>query len=245
MIRVAICDDEPHQLEKNKAACDAYFTNHTDIDVAIFPFGNPNDFLDKIEKSGGFDIAVLDICMPGISGIDVAREIRKRNDKTEIIFFTSSDEFHGEAYGVKAMRYLHKPLVEAEFYEALDNALRLVNAPSGKKIQIFGESGAIHGIEANKILYVESFRTYRMVHTLSGSYKDTKRSFGVLLEDLCKLYPDRFVSPVRGYIVNFENVTSVTMEGITMKGGEVVPVKSGNFRKLREMYLDYLFQKGV
>ena len=146
---------------------------------------------------------------------------------------------------MKAMRYLHKPLVEAEFYEALDNVLRLVNAPAGKKIQIFGESGAIHGIEANKILYVESFRTYRMVHTLSGSYKDTKRSFGMLLEDLNKLYPDRFVSPVRGYIVNFENVTSVTIDGITMRGGEVVPVKSGSFRKLREMYLDYLFQKGV
>ena len=245
MIRIAICDDDPKQLEKNKAACDTYLTNHSNIDAAVFAFGNPNDFLDKMEKTGGFDIAVLDICMPGVTGIDVGREIRKRTDKTEIIFLTSSDEFHGEAYGVKAMRYLHKPFTDADFNEAMDSAIKILHAPSGKKIQLFGENGAIHGVEANKILYVESFRTYRMIHTTAGTYKDIKRSFGVLLEDLCKLYPDRFMSPVRGYIVNFDNVTSVTMEGITLKNGETVPLKSGGFRKIRDAYMDYLFQKGV
>lgn len=245
MIRIAICDDDPKQLSKIQETCDAYFTYRSDIDVNIFSFSNPNDFLDKMEKTGGFDVVLLDICMPGITGIKVGKEIRKRNDKTEIIYLSTSDEFYGEAYSVKATRYLHKPFAEEDLHEALDNVLKLVDAPAGKRIQVFGENGAIHVLEAKNILYVESFRTYRTIHSLNGTYNDTKRSLGKLMVDLNLLYPGRFISPVRGYIVNLENVISIDMEGITMKNRQIVPIKAGSFRKLRDIYLDYLFGKEV
>lgn len=245
MIRIAICDDTPQQLALIRDACDAFFSRQANNDVRILTFANPNDFLDTLEKTGGFDVALLDICMPGISGIDLGRQIRKRDDKTVLIYITTSDEFHGEAYGVKAMHYLHKPFSQADLWEALENAMRVANAPAGKKLQVFGDNGAIHMVEVNKILYVESFRTYRTIYALSGSCNDTKRTFAVLLEELNKLYPGQFISPVRGFIVNLANVIAVAPEGITVKGGQTVPIKAGSFRKLRDVYMDWLFRKDV
>ncbi|MDR3601423.1 MAG: response regulator [Desulfosporosinus sp.] len=53
---------------------------------------------------------LLNIGMPGIVGTQVAAEVRKRKDKSEVIFLTTSDEFAVDAFALKATHYLAKPL---------------------------------------------------------------------------------------------------------------------------------------
>lgn len=65
---------------------------------------------------------LLDICMPGLLGTDIAREVRQRKDKTEIVFLTGSDEFAVEAFTLKAAHYLVKPFSQDEFDEALETS---------------------------------------------------------------------------------------------------------------------------
>ncbi len=243
MIRIAICDDRPEQLEYIQSFCETYLSEHASIEATVLPFDNPMSFLDKLDKVGSFDIALLDICMPGISGISVAREIRTRSDKTEIIFLTTSDEFAMEAYSVKALHYILKPFVKEELYDALDKALKMICAPAAKKMHISGENGTIYTIEVNKLLYVESLRNSRAIHTVSGVYSETKKSLQTILDELNRLYPDQFISPYRGYIVNLNAVSSLDPTGITLKDKTAIPLKSGTFRKIRDLYFEWSFHK--
>lgn len=243
MISIAICDDRPEQLKLIDAACRRYFLENTGFEVEIFPFAAPMDFLDKMEQVGGYDIALLDICMPGMSGIDVAREIRARKDSSEIIFLSTSNEFGSEAFAVSAVHYLLKPFSKADFDNAMNRAMQKINEAPVKKILLNGKNGAIHRIDVNQILYIENVRNWRSVYTSAGTYDETKRSLTSLLEELEALCPRTFVSPYRGYIINFAAVNSITAEGIVLKGGTFIPIKSGTFRKLRDSYFEYAFAK--
>ncbi|MEG0664458.1 MAG: response regulator, partial [Clostridia bacterium] len=113
-MKIAICDDLQKYLCKMDKSLNDYLINKSIHNCKVDKYDNPTLFLDYIEKNGGYDIVLLDICMPGISGTAVAHEIRDRHDKTEIIFVTTSDEFAVDAFALKAVHYLIKPYTPEE-----------------------------------------------------------------------------------------------------------------------------------
>ena len=244
MIRIAICDDNQEQLELIKSACDQYFLENSRYTAEVLSFDNPLAILEKIEKSGGCDVVLLDICMPGMSGMEVARAIRTRGEKTEIIFLTASPEFALEAYSVQAVHYLLKPVSQKQFEEAMDRALAKHATAPVKRMLVNGEESSVFSIEIRDILYVESFRNYRSIYTQKGIYNETKRSLSALQEELALRCPGQFISPYRGYIVNLDAVDSISVEGIILKNGVAIPIKSGSFRKLKDSFFEWTFSDG-
>ena len=119
MLRIAICDDQPTQLMLICSAAKQYFAEFQKYVAEVYGFQNAMEFLDSLEQTGGYDIAILDICMPGINGVRVGTEIRKRKDPTEIIFLTTSNEFAVEAFALNAVHYLVKPFTQEQFQDCL------------------------------------------------------------------------------------------------------------------------------
>ena len=76
-MRIAICDDKAEQIEIIASAVKAYFLETQRQNYEVTSFSKSFDFLDEQEKNP-FDLVLLDICMPGMLGTDVAKEIRKR-----------------------------------------------------------------------------------------------------------------------------------------------------------------------
>ena len=70
-----------------------------------------------------YDLLLLDVLMPGVSGMQAAREIRERNSRTEIVFLTSSPEYAVESYSVRAHYYLLKPVTEEKLFPILDRLM--------------------------------------------------------------------------------------------------------------------------
>lgn len=123
MINIAVCDDRREQLELVHIAVERYFQTKTSRAVEISDFNDPAVFLASLEKNGSCDIAILDICMPGIAGTEVGRMIRRRYDNTEIIFVTTSDEFAVDAFALNAAHYIIKPFTQEQFNPAMDRAM--------------------------------------------------------------------------------------------------------------------------
>ena len=71
MVRIAICDDLREQLELIRKAVQLYFQDKREP-IEVFTYENAMDFVDAFEKKGNFDIVLLDICMPGLLGTDIA-----------------------------------------------------------------------------------------------------------------------------------------------------------------------------
>ena len=91
MVRIAICDDLQEQLDIIQKAVQQYFHDKKEP-TEVFTYNNAMDFVDAFEKEGNFDIVLLDICMPGLLGTDIAAEMRKQKSRAEIVFLSTSEE---------------------------------------------------------------------------------------------------------------------------------------------------------
>ncbi|MEG1313567.1 MAG: response regulator, partial [Bacilli bacterium] len=101
MLRVAICDDLLTDLENASKMVDNLLYS-LNIEYEIEKYSNGRALLNsKIS----FDLILLDIEMDEINGIDVAREIRKYNNDSKIIFITNSTNYLQIGYTVRADRY--------------------------------------------------------------------------------------------------------------------------------------------
>lgn len=240
-----ICDDHAEHRQTVERACAAYVASRPELQVQTESYESPLLLLERLERTGGCEIALLDICMPGISGIEVAREIRKRKDRTEILFLTTSADFAVEAFSLQAVHYLLKPFSDEAFREAMDLAVSRFERAPVRKLLINGEGGAVNAVDVSDILYVESFRNTRGVFTEAVCFFETKRTLAALLKELGEASPGQFVSPYRGYVVNLSAVRSLSPDGIVLRNGVSVPIKPGSFRKLKEAYFQWSFGSEV
>ena len=105
-MRIAICDDEEIYRIELKTLLDKLLIN-ADYNIDTFDDGNR---LSESFKSLPYDLVFLDIEMPAVDGITLAKKIRAVSEKVFIVFLTSHVEYAIEGYEVNALRYLTKPV---------------------------------------------------------------------------------------------------------------------------------------
>ncbi|MEF9973527.1 MAG: LytTR family DNA-binding domain-containing protein [Clostridia bacterium] len=243
-MKVAICDDQIEQLKLLKQAAVCYAHRRADLDMVISEYDNALVLLEELSQSGDCDVALLDICMPGMMGTDVAREMRQRKSQTEIIFITFSSEFAVDAFALGAAHYLIKPFAQAQFDEAMDRAVAHIAENRTKRIYFRAESGTIQSVNLSDILYIESSDHSQSVYLKDGTCTEARRSLARLLEELEKRSPGQFFCPYKGYIVNQASICAIEPEWILLSDGCKIPIPKRGFRELKKQYFDYLFRDG-
>lgn len=243
-MKIAICDDLKEYLDKINQSLKFYLKDKNIHDCEIDRYDNPLLFLDAIEKNGGYDILLLDICMPGISGTSVAHEIRRRHDRTEIVFLTTSDEFAVDAFALKAAHYLIKPYSKDEFSEAMDRAFFKFNLGEAKKLSVKTDGGNIRLIDISEILYIESIAHCQTVHLKEYNCTEMRQSLSKMLDELEKLSPGQFICPIKGFVVNQKAIVSIEPKHINLRNGIKIPIARNTFRQLSEQYFKYMFEGG-
>ena len=81
------------------------------------------------------DVAFLDIEMPDMGGIELARKLKKKDCNIRIFFMTAFEQYALDAFGVKALGYIMKPYTKAEIGEALETAVLMHSRPK-KRVEI-------------------------------------------------------------------------------------------------------------
>lgn len=123
MIRLAVCDDEANSLNQVEQLVSEYNQNRTsEGKVVISTFLSPKALLANVSDGDDYDVYILDIEMPGINGLTLARAIQKIQEHAVIIFLTShsSMSFTVETVKLGAIRYVNKLNMEESLPEALD-----------------------------------------------------------------------------------------------------------------------------
>lgn len=154
VLKIAICDDEKKYLDTSAAFLLEYAALRN-VRFSAEQFDTPSDFLDTLDKGEHYDIYLLDVYMPGVTGVSVATELRQRNDESPIIFLTSSRDHAVEAFGVGATHYLLKPYTKDDFFAAMDKAMRSIGQDKPKTVLMKTANG-YHNIPVGNIIYCES-----------------------------------------------------------------------------------------
>ena len=244
-MKVAICDDDINQLAVIKAAMKNYERMHSEHPYEIECFDNPLELLQRSEKTGGYDILLLDICMPGILGTDIAKEIRGKREKSEIVFLTASQDYAVEAFALKAAHYVVKPFTAEQFAEALDRAVEKFIGKQNKNITIKLQNGDLRFIELDEIMCVESFRHSQSIYLKSGESIEARETLAKLLSMFEEASRGQFVCPYKGFIVNQKSIRGIEPAKIILKNGREIPIVKRNFAAMKQQYFSFMFKRGA
>ncbi len=138
MIRILVADDEPIERMVVLKKIKKYYGT----DVELVEAENGREVVEKFQREP-FQIAVLDIEMPGKNGLEAAAAIRDMHGICEMIFLTAFDEFQyaKKAITVRAVDYLLKPVSEEELIGCLEEAMQRVKDSLKRQESISGGNG--------------------------------------------------------------------------------------------------------
>lgn len=231
MIKIAICEDEIIHRTILEDYLNTILIN-SNIKYEILTFESGEELVENYKKD--IDIILLDILMGNLTGMDVARKIRKFDDKVEIIFVTSLVDYIQEGYEVRAYRYLIKPIV----YEELErHILSCVNGllESNKNYIVVKYENEIHKILVHDITYVEIIRKDMTIHTIKKKY-EIRMTLKKMEEELSR---DDFFRCHKSYLVNMNQIQSLKQDSVIVNSNEV-PVSRHRMRDLKVKLSDVL-----
>lgn len=240
MLKIAICDDDIRELSRIAKLINRY-QEEKKFSLKYEAFSSVIELLENM-RSSSYDILLLDILMPGLNGMQAAREIREFDNEIKIIFLTSSPEFAVESYAVDAHYYLMKPGTEEKLFPILDK-LFFDAQRAAQALHIKSSSGMMR-IPFNKLEFLEVMNKKLSFHLTDGSVKEIYGSLSDFETQLiCR---EEFIKVHRSYIVNMGCIQELSSKELTTYTRQRIPTSRLVYGKVRQAYMEYLFvEKGV
>jgi DNA-binding LytR/AlgR family response regulator len=230
-MRIAICDDEERICTIFAEKVGTFFP---DAEIIICRSGQ--ELLDADELP---DILLLDIKMPNISGMDVAKKLRDKGWRKILIFITGEEDQVFNSFDLHAFHFLVKPVADEKLKEVLENAkkeLERINDISGKQdkyIEI--QSGTSHiRVNLSKLIYAEVYDRKTILHM-----KDESIEYYGQLSALEKIVGDDFYRIHRSYLVNMKYVERYDRTSITTLDGGNIPIARREYDGFLKAYMVY------
>ena len=237
VMNILICDDmRDDALKLEKAIKQA----GVEANSAYFEKGA--DVLEYIKKSGAdIDVCFLDIIMPEMNGIELAKNMRACGYDGKIVFLTTSNDYGVESYQVKAYFYLLKP-VNAEAVAALLNEIKIaavVEDTAGIKIETRNMTRFVYFYE---ISFVEVINKNVYFRLLDGSEIVIFASLGEILPRLIE--DGRFAQCHRSFVVNMDAVLQIHGKEVLMRCGRRAPI-SRSCKEFNDQYFMRVMEKDM
>lgn len=233
-MRIGVCDDEKNirELISNKIK-----KEYPNSEIVFFKSGE-----ELLLESKDIDILLLDIQMPGRNGIEIARQLRKKNKKTILIFVTAMEDYVFEAFDVNAFNYIVKPFNDNRFMDVLNKAINEYNS-SGETEQetnyvIVSNRGMHTKVKLDEIIYAEVFNRKVVIHKI-----DEEIEYYGKMSELEALVGESFFRSHRAYLINFKYVEKYDAKTIYMEKGKVLMAKK-NYPEFVKKYMKYNQRRG-
>lgn len=240
---IGICEDEKIQLNFLQKHISAY-CNQSGEPLKMECFKSAEELLFKYGQDMPFDCLLLDIKMGKMDGMELAARIRQRDRQLPIIFVTGDKDAVFDGYKVGAVRYLLKPVKDAELMEALDFVKKEYVAPgaaaSTQKADFFcfHYAGEFVKLDKSAIVSIEVQGHYITIHTTGENgqeytFKETMKGIREQLKE------ERFVPASRSILVNLEHVKSITRTQCSLSSGEVIALSRSCYNDFNQAFIKY------
>ena len=235
MLKVAICDDEKEFCDSAELMLKLYMEEKF-VPYQADVFNVPSELVDMTENGTIYDIYLLDIYMPGVTGMSIATELRNRDIKSPIIFLTSSTDHALEAFGVDATHYLLKPYTEDSFCVGMDKAMQSITSHKSDSI-VLKVDNEYRSIPVSQIIYCKAEDKYQRFYL----EKDERMLIRISGTELYKLLSefDSFYHCGRAHIINLNYISRVTPDGVVFKNGIRLSLPHTVLAGLRSAFFDY------
>lgn len=231
-MRVAICDDNSFDLKAVQEMFRRVAPGHT-----LDAFSDGRKLLEAIVTGTRYDLLFLDILMPGISGMELAREVNRVAPHTPKVFLTDSDDYALEAFSVRALHYILKPMTEPDLKECLNRLEERRGAR--QRVHIISSSGTRQMLYADEIQYAQSDAHYYDLHLKDGTVIKVRMT----QKEIRNTLGDSFLLVSRGLVVNLEFIRQLGPKSCMLRDGREILLSRGNVEEIHSAYAAYVFSR--
>lgn len=229
MIQIALCDDEPQAVVWEEALVKTCLQAQG-IGCEITTYTRSQNLLDDITDDGFFyDLILLDIEMPGLTGMDLPRRLRPFLPHVRIIFVTSHTEYAIDAFELSIFRYVPKHELERKLPAAVTDAARLIELEVGQTY-VLRTAGRLEKLPYRDILYIRRDGKNAALVTATGTRKVRKS----LQQVFDELNAPEFLFLDRGCIANLLQILQIRGSTAVLKNGEALPISRSHLQDVKE-----------
>ncbi|MBQ4521954.1 MAG: response regulator transcription factor [Lachnospiraceae bacterium] len=233
--RVGLCDDEKRMLKINNHYMKEIDEEYEEFTLELVNFMAGKDIIEYIKKEP-LDIAILDVDMIGMDGMEVAKNLKEVNEDIVVFFITGHSEFAVEAFDVDAIGYVMKPVDKDKLERTLLKAVAKVRELKAKEKQrelVITVSNLKKRIPVDDIIYIERVQTQCVIVTKKEEYRvyDT-------ITDLVEKVGEGFVRASQSFILKVSEISKVTYKEATLKNGMVVSLGRGFTKEVKKAFLE-------
>lgn len=240
LIEIALCDDNAEDMKALELLAERFAAEHSEFPIRLSVFASARDLLIAVESGSSFDLYILDVMMPGMSGIRFAETLRSRGDRAEIVFLTVSREYAVDAFSVYACGYLLKPVNKDRYDEVVLHTIQKIVREKNEVLTVKTKEG-LRRIQLRNIVMIESFNHTREIVMIDGSKLETPSTLSALFEQLGG--HENFYMPHRAYIANLDNSVGIVRYDLLMLGNRRIPIPKKQFSTVQEFVRNYFFRR--
>ncbi len=213
LINTRIIEDETEQQEEIIRFLNEFSQETKECIFKIKSYSSPLEFLEEYQNEA--ELIFLDIRMPGINGMDVAKEIRKKDSLVTIVFITSLQQYAINGYEVNAEDYILKPIHYPEFKMKLFRIIKSVSSKDGSYMTIILNSGIVK-IPYSSIVFVETSFHNVLIHDYDGA---THKKHISMKEAEEELSAPNFLRINSSYLVNLDYCREIDHDSMILFDG--------------------------
>ncbi|MBB5263474.1 DNA-binding LytR/AlgR family response regulator [Catenibacillus scindens] len=229
MIKIAICDDEEKAVDLHEQIVRACLQAEG-IGCEIMTYTRSQNLLYDITDDGFFyDLILLDIEMPEISGMEIPQQIKGFLPNVRIIFVTSHREYAIDAFELSIFRYVPKNNLETKLVAAVIDAAKLIELEAGQEYTI-RTANRMEKIPYKDIFYIQRDGKNASIVSGIGTSKVRKS----LQQVFDELNTPEFIFIDRGYIVNIIQIMKISDGMAVLKNGEQLPISRSHLQEVKQ-----------
>lgn len=230
-MKIAIVEDDPKSMKLLRGFI-AKYEKARGIVCGISEFGNGLDFISNY--TADYDIVFMDIVMPFMNGLDIAKALRKLDRSVALIFVTNMSQLAVRGYEVNALDFLVKPVTYVDFSLKMDRASEYISRAEKHYLCAKTEMG-LQKVAVSDIYYVEVAGRYVTLHTAGGAVEMHKSMKSIEQE----LMPYRFFRCDNSFLVNLAYVTKIEKNSAVV-AEKTIPVSRAKRKKFMDALTIYI-----
>lgn len=231
MIRIAVCDDSRIDIERMEAAFDQMKNFTIEYDV-YFSAEELLEYRRRHEET--YHLYFFDIEMPGMNGLELAREIRRSDSQALFVFLTSYAEYVMDVFDMITFQYITKPITAEKLESVLSKAVAYLNMT--KRDFVFQFRKCQFRISCDDILYIEKKGRQAVIHTISENYKTNMTN-----EEIWEQLDEKnFAQSHVSFIVNLVHVKAIDRDEVIMDNQDQLLIARSQKQMLKDKHMNFL-----
>ncbi len=208
-MRIAVVEDEEQEAGRILSYLECFAQETPSVPLEVVYYKDAPSFLGAFSRQ--FDLLLLDIQMPHMSGMELARQVRRTDIRVLIVFITNLQQYALEGYSVEAMDFAVKPVKYPRLASILHKAAK--HLESAERGLLLGSGGNLRSVLLSDILYVEVIQ-HTLLYHLTG---ETVKVYGSLKQAEQELGREQgFVKCNNCYLINLAHVQAVDGNFVTV-----------------------------